>query len=336
MEIEIDDVGDFDGVEALLKAAGIKDREPKKENDDHEEEEDSGEEDSGEEDSDEEDSGDAGDDSEDDDAGDDSEEDAGKDGKVSKRVVIDPEADAYVTINGKEIKVSELAKTFGKDAELASRTIETEAAKAATEARATKYVVGLEAMLKRAAERAAPYANINFLALSKDPNVSVEEITALSNEAQKAYDDVQYLKNSLDATVAGIHEERHKELMRQGQEAWRFLSDPEKGIKDWNEDKYKEVSSFALGQGIPKAVVDGLVDPHAIKLLHMAMLYQKGQTATVVTKKVNKTPKKILKGNVEEVARKVRAAPGGKAFDRLRKSGSPDDAMEALLARMAD
>lgn len=324
---------DFDAVEALLKQADIEpDKKKLKEPDtkadipkddkaaDDEEDE-----------SPEEDDEDTGDEpSEDDESEEDETEEA------PKKVVIDPEADAYVTINGKEVKVSELTSVFAKDSELTARAAEVAEVKRTTEEKATRYVAGLEGMLERAIARAEPYAKINFLALSKDPNISAEEITALSNEAQKAFADVEYFKTTLDTTVGDIHKARHEELVKQGQEAWKVLSDPEKGIKDWSEDKYKEVSSFAVAQGIDKRVIDTLVDPSAIKLLHMAMLYHKGQTATSTAKKVDKTPKKILKGVPEAVTQKAKPNKVNKAFEKLQNSGSVDDAMEALLARMVD
>jgi len=325
--LDIEDFDDEDsGVEALLKAAGIEEDKKKLAAPEPEDNEDTGTDEPQE-----------GDEQapEDETEGDDNEAEGDEEETSSKKVVIDPEADAYVTINGKEIKVSELAAVFGKDAELTTRTAEIDTIKQATEDKATKYVAGLEAMLQRATARAEPYAKINFLALSKDPNVSAEELTALHNEAQRAFADVEYLKTSLDGTVNEIHTARHNELVKQGQEAWKALADPEKGIKGWNEDKYKEVSAFAISQGIDKRVIDQLVDPNAIKLLHMAMLYQKGQAAKSVTNKIDKTPKKILKGSQETVTQKARPKPGDKAFQKLKQTGSDDDAVEALLARMA-
>jgi hypothetical protein len=49
-------------------------------------------------------------------------------------------------------------------------------------------------MIKRARERAAPFAQIDFLALTKDPNVSAEELTSLRNLAQTAFEDVRFLE----------------------------------------------------------------------------------------------------------------------------------------------
>ena len=267
---------------------------------------------------------------------DETDEDAGEEEGLlkSKKITIEPEADAWVKIGDKEVAVKDLAKLYGRDEDLTVKTAEAEGAKKALETNATRYTAGLEAMLQRAVERAEPYSKINFLALTKDPNVSVEELNALHTEAQRAFSDVEYLKTSLDGVVNEMHQARHTELVKQGQEAWKTLSDPEKGIKGWSEDKYKEVSSFAIASGIDKRVVDELVDPAAIKIIHMAMLYSKGAKAAVATKKVDKSPKKIIKGNTGGVAQKVRSESDKSAFEKLRRTGSIDDAADAFLSRM--
>jgi hypothetical protein len=53
--------------------------------------------------------------------------------------------------------------------------------------------------------------------------------------------------------------------------------------------------------------VNTLTDPAAIKMMHMAMLYAKGASKVVTTKKVNKTPKKIVKTSSSPVATRQEA-----------------------------
>lgn len=260
--------------------------------------------------------------------------------KKPKKVVIDPDAEAYVKIRSGdkdiEVKVGDLTKLYGQNDDLVFQSAEVKELKRTTDAQAQKYAAGLEAMLQRATDRAKPYANLNFLLLAKDPNVSPEELTALSAEAQKAFDDVNYLQQSLDGVVQEAQKTRHVELVKQGAQAWKILSDPEKGIKGWDNKTYKDVSAFAVSSGIDKRVMDDLVDPAAIKLLHMAMLYSKGQAASVTTQKVDKTPKRILKNAPESTTQRANKPQSHKAaFKQLQKTGSLDDAASAFLARMA-
>lgn len=268
---------------------------------------------------------------------DDGEQTESKD-KPKKKVILENDADAYVKhkIDGKdvEIKVSDLTRLYGQEAALTRKSTEAAELRKAAEAQATKYVAGLEQMVQRAQTRFEPYSKIDWIAITKDPNFSKEDAQALYAEAQKAHDDLQFLQTSLDAVVKDVHQQRHNELVKKGQEAWKVLSDEKTGIKGWGEKLYGEVTKFATDNGISTEVIKNLVDPSAIKLLHKAMLYDKSQTAVAKTSKVNKTPKKIIKESSEAATSKVKAGKVSDAEKRLRLSGSLDDATDAFMARM--
>ena len=187
--------------------------------------------------------------------------------------------------------------------------------------------------MKRAQEQAAPYANINFLALTKDPNVSSEELAALSDAANKAFENVRYLESELDGVVKKATEERQQQLMVAARETIKVLSDPKTGILGWNEQLYNDIRRFAVEQGMNEQVVNEMVDATAFKILHKAMQYEKGKQAVTKTKKVDKTPKKIIKGTPDEAIKKTRAEPKQDAMKRLHKSGQVDDAADAFLSR---
>jgi Flp pilus assembly CpaF family ATPase len=121
-------------------------------------------------------------------------------------------------------------------------------------------------------------------------------------------------------------------LKQQAVECVKVLTDPEKGIKGWNEQTYDELRNFAIDQGLDRGIVNELVDPSAIKLLHAAMMYHKGQKAMKKTAKVDKTPKKIIKSSSTETNRKM-SGKQSDAMSKLRKSGNTDDAADAFLSR---
>ncbi len=258
--------------------------------------------------------------------------------KASKKVILEPDADAYVKhkVDGKEIeiKVSDLTRLYGQEAALTRKSQEAAELRKEAEARTLKVATAHTEMLARAEARWLPYSKINWIALTKDPNVSQEEVTALHAEAQKAYDDVQYHTTTLDSTIKEVQQARHNELVKRGQEAWRVLSNPETGIKGWNEKLYSDITSFASKNGLAPEILKELVDPSAFKLLHMAMLYEKGKQAVNSTKKINKTPKRIIKESAEPATRAAKSNKLTTAEQRLHKSGSLDDATEVLMRRM--
>jgi len=74
------------------------------------------------------------------------------------------------------------------------------------------------------------------------------------------------------------------------------------------------------------------VDHAAIRLLHKAMLYDRGKTK-VVTTKVNKSPKKVVK-TTHSPAVSRSSKPSDDAMRKLRSSGSQEAAADVFLSRM--
>ena len=255
--------------------------------------------------------------------------------KPKKVMEASDDAVVKIKIDGKEVtaSVKDLKRLYGQESSLTRKSQEAAELKKRAEDAATKHVTGLEALLARAKEQAAPYANINFLALTKDPNVSSEELSALSDAANRAFDNVRYLETELDGVIKAAQEQRQTQMMQMAREAIKTLTDPKTGIPGWNEQMYNDIRSFAVSSGMDAQVVNEMVDPVAFKILHMAMQYQKGKTAVTKTKKIDKTPKRIIKGTPDEVVKSAKADPKRSMMKKLQQSGSVDDAADAFLAQ---
>jgi hypothetical protein len=220
-----------------------------------------------------------------------------------------------------EVPVKDLKRLYGQEAALTRKSQEVAERRKAVDAEGAAYVAATSVLLQRAQERYEPFTKLNFLALAKDPTVSAKDIAVLQEQAQAAYEDVQFLQNSMGQFVRELEKRQNAELVEQAKEAIKVLSDPEKGIEGWNQKLYDDIRSFAVSNGLHPEVVNKLVDPAAIKLIHKAMLYERG--AKAATKKVVKTPKKVVKRT---------QAP---EVDAKRKSGATriDAAMKNLKAR---
>ena len=269
--------------------------------------------------------------------GEETEEKPAKDKK--SKIILEADADAVVKhkVDGKdiEIPVKDLTRLYGQEASLTRKSQELSEVRKSSDTALQKYVAGVETLLQRAQAEYEPYSKINFLALAKDPDISGDDLAVLQSQAQKAYQNVEFLKGELDGTVQQHQQARHQRLLEEAKKGWDTLSNPETGIKGWGEPLYKEVRGYALSTGLAKQVVDELVDPAAIKILHKAMLYDKGQKAMVSTKKVDKNPKKVIRSSSEQTTTQIKSkSSDASAMAKLKKSGSQDDAMEVFLARM--
>lgn len=245
-------------------------------------------------------------------------------------------SDDYVTkvkVDGKEVdvKVADLKRLFGQEAALTRKSQEVAEKRKQIEDEGAAYVARSSALLKRAEERFEPYAKIDWLVAAKE--LSTEELSAVRAEAEKAYMDVKFLKEEQEGFLQHVQQQRQSALMEEAKSTIKELQDPEKGIPNFDEKLYDEMRTFAVSSGIPAEMMNSLVSAPAYRIIHMAMMFQKGQKA--VTTPVDKKPKKIIKSNKNSDTTRKALNPG-KATDamaRLRREGTTDAASNAFLAR---
>jgi hypothetical protein len=235
-----------------------------------------------------------------------------------------------------EVSVKDLKRLWGQESALTQKSQQVADARKAVETEQQRYITGTAAMLDRAKARYEPYSKIDFLLASKE--LSAEEYTSLRTEAQAAYDDVVFLHGEVDGLVKQISEKSQTALVEQAKATIKTLSgDPKDGgIEGWSEKLYDDIRAYGVAQGIEQQAMNRLVDASALRLIHKAMLYDRG-ASKVVTTKVNKTPKKVVKSST--TPDEAKASKGGalsKANERLRREGTVDAAEEAFLAAWAN
>jgi hypothetical protein len=241
-----------------------------------------------------------------------------------------------VKVDGKEIAVpvKELKRLYGQEQSLTRKSEEVAATRRQVEETGKAYIAGMTKLLDNAKARFEPYSKIDWLVASKQ--LEANELTALRQEAEKAYADVKFLEQDMDTYLKAQEAEEHKALQTQARECIKVLTDPKDGIEGWNESLYNDIRAYAVTSGVPQTDINRLVDPTAFKILHKAMLYDKGKA--VVTKKVEKTPKKIIKssGNTESRETLTKPKDGVRsAMSKAQKSGALDAFADVFLAKWA-
>lgn len=264
------------------------------------------------------------------------EDDSEGDDDDKPRKVLKDDAVVKVKVDGEElaVPVEKLKRLYGQEAALTRKSQEVAETRKTLETRSTAVVAANEALLTRAKERFAQYAEIDWLVAAQELNA--EELKVLRGEAKKAYDDVQFFESELGSFIEKAQAARHSELVAEAKETFKTLSDPKTGIKGFNEALYNDMRTFAIGQGVPTEFVDNLVSAPVLRLLHNAMLYERGQK--VITKTSDKRAKKIVKSKSNPEATREAFKPKGKtkAMDRLRERGDLDSAADAFLAGWSD
>src|ERR1035437_4559340 len=230
-----------------------------------------------------------------------------------------------------EVPVKDLERLFGQEKALTQKSMEASTQRTAADAELQKNVAATGALLDRAKARFEPFSKVDFLLSAK--KLSAEDYTNLRNAAASAYEDVQFLEQNLNSHMQAAQTKQNETLVTQAKEALKTLSGPAEkgGIEGWSEKLYDDIRGFAVAQGLDKQIVNQLVDPVAIKMLYNAMLFTRGQSKIVVTKKINKTPTKVVKPTTSPAAAKSSGSSSvTKALKNLRDHGTTDNAADAF------
>lgn len=268
-------------------------------------------------------------------------EDVAVDDKAKTKAYVSDEGETYTKIKvgdeEHEVPVSQLKRLFGQEASLTQKSQAIAAQQKTVSEDAARYSASTAALLARAEERFAPFAELDFLLLAKDPNISADELSALRTEAQTRFEEVNFLKTEQRQFLAAIKQTQHTALVTQAKAAVKALSDPESPyhIEGWDQKVYDGIRTFALAEGIDQDVINNLVDAPALKIIDMAMKWKASQ-AKVFTTKVNKTVKSVVKtSRTTTPGNKSTKANVTSAKAQLAKTGSMDDAENAFLALMS-
>jgi hypothetical protein len=240
-----------------------------------------------------------------------------------------------------EVAVKDLKRLFGQEASLTKKSQEVAERTKAAEQSQAKSLAALDVMVKRAQEAANPYRNVNWAALMKDPNVSAEDVGALQEAARAAFENETFLTSQLDGFMQEVQSQQQATQAEAAKACIKALTDEASPtyIKGWDQKLYNDMREFAVSVGANKDMVNSLADPAAFKLIHMAMQFHKGQQK-VVTQKVNKAPKKIVKSSTVSAPPSQdtnRAVGRQKAVANLKKAGgSMEAAQDAFMSLFGD
>jgi len=283
--------------------------------------------------------------SEDDEGNDDeqqTEDDEGKDDDDKgdkKKFTDDDEVYTKIKVGDEEheVAVKDLKRLYGQEAALTKKSMEVAEKAKVADANNAKAIAALDIMVKRAQEASNPYRDINWAQLMKDPSVSAEDVAALQAAAKVAFDNEAFLSGQLDAFMSHVKETQAAAHREAAAAAIKSLTteDSPNFIKGWNDKLYGEIRSFAVSQGIDKNAINALTDPAAFKIMHMAMQFHKGSQKVVVTKKVNKSPKKIVKSSTSNAgadSKTTKTVTRRDAIAKQKRAGGDMDATTDAFA----
>ena len=264
--------------------------------------------------------------------GDEDEADTEDDEDSKEKEILSEDALVEVKVGDEtnQVSVKELTRLYGQEKSLTQKSQQLASQKKKVEEDGLKYASALETLVKRAEERWKPYSEVDFLIASK--KMDANEFQQLRSEANTAYEDYKFLTEEADKFSNQIAEQQQKQLKEQALETIKVL---EKDIDGWNNELYNNIRGYAVEQGMAKQVVDQIVDPVAIKMIHKSRLFDEAKKKASIKKKAKVTTK-VLKKSVSTDVAKSEAKQQKKtdAKKRIQKAGNDFELVaDALLER---
>lgn len=186
-------------------------------------------------------------------------------------------------------------------------------------------IAALQSAIGAAHEDMAPYLNVdwNALALQMHPEELAWHRDAANKAAQRYEALVGAAKGFEQAATA------RKQAIN-ADDAKAAVTELRRDIPEWSDQHYNDILSFGAAQGLDAAELATVTNPKVIKLIRMAMLYDKAKT--VGTKKVKASADQPLRSQATPSTNS--AIKAKKAMSSLAKTGSDSDAIAVLMGRM--
>lgn len=242
----------------------------------------------------------------------------------------DPDVELPFGEETKTYKLRELRSLIEEHGQFSGRFAEAAKASEAATAQKDRLEAAYTEMWKRAEERYAPYKDLDWLAISRDPNVDPETFKQVRADAEAAYKDLAFLHSEvngrLEETRKAAEDARHEAAKACAAE----LTDPVKGIKDFPA-VYPKLVEFARKSGVEG--IENVTDPTMLRLLHKAYLYDTGsKTVDAQVQKVVNKPSRVIKpGSAGSNADASEKDGLNKALKSLRANPTDSDAITAAF-----
>lgn len=242
----------------------------------------------------------------------------------------DPDVELPFGEETKTYKLKALRSLIEEHGQFSGRFAEAAKASEAATAQKDRLEAAYTEMWKRAEDRYAPYKDLDWLAISRDPNVDPETFKQVRADAEAAYKDLAFLHSEvngrLEETRKAADDARHEAAKACAAE----LMDPAKGIKDFP-TVYPKLVEFARKSGVEG--VENVTDPTMLRLLHKAYLYDTGsKTVDAQVQKVIHKPSRVIKpGSAGSNADASEKDGINKALKTLRAKPTDSDAITAAF-----
>jgi len=240
--------------------------------------------------------------------------------------------DRTVSVGDRKISIGELRALAQRDTEIEQQRVATQQAHEEVLRIRQEHLDGLRQVAEGAKARWDEFARLDIEEIRR--NASPQEWDQFSGAARQAYEQFQAAQDRLTQLEPHVMQAAQEKRQQAAQECVRSLTDPKTGIPGYSVERNQKGVEFAKTLGVSNDYLNSLTDPAAWRLIDMALRYHEAQSQAKAAKPVTKVP---ATGKPAHTAQSSTTSGDAakKAAQRLRQSGSDDDAIALLMARMA-
>lgn len=238
------------------------------------------------------------------------------------------EAELKFEIDGQEVTVDELKLGYLRQADYTKKTQAVAEQRKAVEEQTRQYESSINALLTAAGADLSRFEGVNWEQVAVENPDQYRQAKAVYEQTQQTFN---FIKSQAEEHMARMEEQTQAAMRERAQESLGILKST---IPNWSNDLYYQIGDYAQAEmGVSADEFNNIADHRSITALYKAMLFDQAKKVTA-EKKVKASPKKTLSGKKADPSDSGKQEKYRKSRERLKKSGSMDDAVQALLNRV--
>lgn len=237
------------------------------------------------------------------------------------------ESEAMFEVDGESLSAEELKLGYLRQSDYTKKTQAVAEQRKAFEAQTAEAEATMNALMSAAGADISRFQNVNWEQAAIDNPDQYRQAKAAFEQAQSTYNLIKAQADQFQTQQQQQTEAAQKEAAKES------LTVLKTNIPNWNNDLYYQIGEYAQGLGVSGEEFNKVSDHRLITALWKAMQFDQAKQVTA-KKKAKSSPTKTLSGSKADSTKAVQSESARKTRERLRKSGTVDDAAAALLNRM--
>lgn len=230
-------------------------------------------------------------------------------------------------VDGESLSAEELKLGYLRQSDYTKKTQAVAEQRKAYEAQSAQTEATMNALLSAAGADLSRFQNVNWEKAAIDSPEQYKQAKAAYEQAQSTFN---YIKEQADQYQTQQQQQADAANKEAATESLTVLKT---NIPKWSNDLYYEIRDYAQTLGVNGDEFNQVSDHRLITALYKAMQFDQAKKVTA-KKKIKPSASKTLSGSKADSTKAVESESARKTRERLRKTGTVDDAAAALLNRM--